>query len=99
MSSIKKITFLLFLLLSFFVLHAADDARLMRYPHVSGDQAVFVYAGNIWAVPSSGGDARQLTTHRGLELFPKLSPDGRWIAFSAEYSGSRQIYVMPSHTW
>ncbi len=77
-------------------MHAADDARLMRYPHINGDQIVFVYAGNIWTVPSSGGDARQLTSHIGLELFPKISPDGRWIAFSAEYSGSRQVFVMPS---
>lgn len=77
-------------------LQAADDARLMRYPHIGGDQVVFVYAGNIWTVPASGGDARQLTTHKGLELFPKLSPDGQWIAFSAEYSGSRQVYVMPA---
>jgi tricorn protease len=75
---------------------AADDARLMRYPHINGDQIVFVYAGNLWTVPASGGDARQLTSHQGLELFPKISPDGRWIAFSAEYSGSRQVYVMPA---
>ena len=68
----------------------------MRYPHISGDQIVFVYAGNLWTVPAAGGDARQLTSHIGLELFPKISPDGEWIAFSAEYSGSRQVYVMPS---
>ena len=96
MRLIKKVLLLQVFLFLSMQLHAADDARLMRYPHVSGDQVVFVYAGNIWTVPASGGDARQLTTHRGLELFPKLSPDGQWIAFSAEYSGSRQIYVMPS---
>jgi tricorn protease len=96
MSTAKRITLSLFLVFLFFISHAADDARLMRYPHISGDQVVFVYAGDIWTVPASGGDARKLTTHKGLELFPKLSPDGQWIAFSAEYSGSRQIYVMPS---
>ena len=73
-----------------------EDARLMRFPDINGDQIVFVYAGDIWTVPSSGGDAVRLTTHKGLELFPKISPDGKWIAFSAEYSGSRQVYVMPS---
>ncbi|OGD26042.1 MAG: acetyl-CoA synthetase [Candidatus Aminicenantes bacterium RBG_13_63_10] len=74
----------------------ADEARLLRFPDINGDLAVFVYAGDIWSVPASGGEARRLTSDLGLELFPKISPDGRWIAFSAEYSGTRQIYVMPS---
>ncbi len=76
--------------------YAAGDARLMRYPDINGNQVVFVYAGDIWTVDARGGDARQLTAHKGLELFPKISPDGQWIAFSAEYSGSRQVYVMPA---
>ena len=76
---------------------AYEDARMMRYPDINGNQIVFVYAGNIWSVDASGGDARQLTSHKGLELFPKISPDGQWIAFSAEYSGSRQVYVMPAN--
>jgi len=75
---------------------AAEDARLMRYPDINENQVVFVFAGDIWTVDARGGDARQLTSHKGLELFPKISPDGRWIAFSAEYSGSRQVYVMPA---
>ncbi len=79
-----------------FSLAAMEDARLLRYPDISGDQVVFVYAGNIWTASADGGDARQLTSHKGLELFPKLSPDGQWIAFSAEYSGTRQVYVMPA---
>lgn len=88
-------------LLTFFAiialgLQAREDARLLRYPDINGEQIVFVYAGNIWTVDAGGGDARQLTSHKGLELFPKISPDGKWIAFSAEYSGSRQVYVMPS---
>lgn len=73
---------------------AIQDARLLRFPNINRDLVVFVYAGDIWSVPASGGDARHLTSHPGLELFPKISPDGRWIAFSAEYSGSRQVYVM-----
>jgi len=73
---------------------AIQDARLLRFPNINDDLVVFVYAGDIWSVPAAGGDARRLTSHPGLELFPKISPDGRWIAFSAEYSGSRQVYVM-----
>jgi tricorn protease len=75
---------------------ANDEARMLRYPNINGNQIVFVYAGDIWTVDSNGGDARQLTSHKGLELFPKISPDGKWIAFSAEYSGSRQVYIIPS---
>lgn len=74
----------------------SDEARLLRFPDINGDLVVFVYAGDIWSVPASGGEARRLTSDLGLELFPKISPDGRWIAFSAEYSGTRQVYVMPS---
>ena len=75
---------------------AYEDARMLRFPDINGNQIVFVYAGDIWTVDANGGDARQLTSHKGLELFPKISPDGKWIAFSAEYSGSRQVYIMPS---
>ncbi|HEV7375023.1 MAG TPA: PDZ domain-containing protein [Pyrinomonadaceae bacterium] len=73
----------------------ADDlARLLRFPDIHGDLIAFVYAGDIWTVPASGGTARRLTSHPGLELFPKISPDGRWIAFSAEYNGTRQVFVI-----
>jgi tricorn protease len=71
-----------------------DLARLLRFPDIHGDQIAFVYAGDIWTVPASGGTARRLTSHPGLELFPKFSPDGRWIAFSGEYNGTRQVFVI-----
>src|SRR5918992_11900 len=73
-----------------------DLARLLRFPDINGDQIAFVYAGDIWIVPSAGGTARRLTSHAGLELFPKFSPDGRWVAFSGEYGGTRQVFVIPS---
>ena len=75
---------------------AQKDVRLMRYPDVNGNLIAFVYAGDIWSVDANGGDATRLTSHMGMELFPKISPDGKWIAFSGEYSGSRQVFVMPS---
>jgi len=77
--------------------NAQDEARLMRFPDINNNLIVFVYAGDIWTVDSNGGEARRLTSHAGQELFPKISPDGQWIAFSGEYSGSRQIFVMPSN--
>lgn len=76
--------------------HAKEDVRLLRYPDINNNLIAFVYAGDIWTVDSNGGDATRLTSHMGMELFPKISPDGKWIAFSGEYSGSRQVYVMPA---
>lgn len=75
---------------------ALDDARMLRFPDINKNLVAFVYAGDIWTVEATGGNARRLTSHEGLELFPKISPDGKWIAFSAEYSGTRQIWVIPS---
>ena len=68
---------------------------ILRFPDTDGRTVVFVSAGDIWRVPASGGVATRLTSHEGMELFPQLFPDGRLGAFSGEYSGSRQVYVMP----
>ena len=76
---------------------AADtDTRLLRFADVSRTHIVFVYAGDLYLVGRDGGTAQRLTAHEGLELYPKFSPDGAWIAFSAEYSGTRQVHVMPT---
>lgn len=97
MKRIKHIALSLVALGAFITASAIDDARLLRFPDINKDLIAFVYAGDIWTVSSSGGEARRLTSHSGLELFPKISPDGKWIAFSGEYSGSRQIFVIPSN--
>ena len=89
--------FLVIIIASLFqISNAANDARLMRFPDINNNLVAFVYAGDIWTVSSGGGDARRLTSHEGMELFPKISPDGKWIAFSGEYSGTRQIFLIPS---
>jgi len=75
---------------------AQEETRLLRFPHINGDNVVFTYAGDLYTVPLSGGEARRLTSHEGREVFPRYSPDGRWIAFSGEYAGTRQVYVIPS---
>ncbi|HSO85969.1 MAG TPA: PDZ domain-containing protein [Draconibacterium sp.] len=92
----RKLFIILFLLGIFQTGRAISDARLMRFPDINNNLVSFVYAGDIWSVPANGGEARRLTSHEGMELFPKISPDGKWIAFSGEYSGSRQIYIIPS---
>ncbi|MEW5702201.1 MAG: S41 family peptidase [Candidatus Zixiibacteriota bacterium] len=73
----------------------ADDARLLRFPDISKDQIVFVYAGDLWIVSTSGGQARRLTASEGLELFPRFSPDGQKIAFTGQYDGDQNVFVMP----
>lgn len=86
----------------FFVLAASpataqqEDTRLLRFPHIHGDQVVFTYAGDLYTAALSGGQATRLTSHEGYEIFGKFSPDGRWIAFSGEYAGTRQVYIIPS---
>jgi tricorn protease len=72
------------------------EGRLMRFPDVYKDKIVFSYAGDLWRVASAGGAARRITSHPGLELFPKFSPDGKWIAFTGQYDGNFNVYVIPS---
>src|SRR5690348_15233948 len=76
------------------VLHA--DTKLLRFPDIHGDKIVFTYAGDLWTAASSGGIATRLTAHPGLELFAKFSPDGQWIAFTGQYDGDEQVYVIPA---
>jgi tricorn protease len=78
---------------------AADPApsgltRLLRFADISKDRVVFAYAGDLWIVSREGGAARRLTSHVGEELYPKFSPDGKWIAFTGEYDGNPDVYVI-----
>ena len=74
----------------------AGETRLLRFPDIHKDKIVFVYAGDLWTVSSEGGLARRLTSFDGYEAFPKFSPDGGQIAFTAAYDGNGDVYVMPS---
>ena len=79
-------------------LHAqpSNEARVLRFPTIHGGSIVFSYAGDLYAVPAAGGTARKLTTHEGMELFPRFSPDGSTIAFTGQYDGNTEVYVMPA---
>lgn len=74
----------------------AAEARLMRFPDIHGREVAFSYGGELWSASIDGGLARQLTSGPGLKLFPKYSSDGRWIAFTGQYGGDEQVYVIPS---
>jgi len=75
---------------------AAEETPLLAHaPTLSRTQIVFAYGGYLWSVPREGGEARQLTTggHEGLPIF---SPDGNWIAFTGQYDGNFDVFVMPA---
>jgi tricorn protease len=72
------------------------DARLLRDPAVSQTQIAFVYAGDIWVVPKTGGTAMRLSSPPGEESSPRFSPDGSRIAFTGNYDGNSDIYLIGS---
>src|SRR5215813_6788035 len=75
---------------------AAENAPLLvQSPTLSAKQIVFVYGGYLWSVPREGGAARQLTTG-GHESSPFFSPDGKWLAFTGQYDGNADVYIMPA---
>jgi tricorn protease len=74
----------------------ADDATLMRFPTLHGDKIVFEAHGTLWSVDRAGGSAVRLTAEPGFELMPRFSPDGKWIAFTGQYAGNRDVYAIPA---
>ncbi len=72
------------------------DALMLRFPTVSSEQISFVYAEDLWIVPKTGGVARRITSAKGMEKFPRFSPDGSQIAFTGNYDGNQDIYTIPS---
>ena len=68
--------------------------RLLRQPAIGGGHIAFSYGGDLWIVDDKGGEARRLTSDAGLEYFPHFSPDGTQIAFTGEYSGTKQVFVI-----
>lgn len=74
----------------------AGTQGFYRQPALSGQQIYFVAEGDVWRVSAQGGDALRLTTHPGQESQPAVSPDGRWLAFTGQYDGGTEIYLMPT---
>src|SRR5580700_1311943 len=93
----RKVTFTLAALVGVALCtHAQINAALLRYPDVSRTQIVFTYANDLWVVPKEGGKALHLSSPPGVESFPKFSPDGKTIAYTADYDGNNSIYAVPA---
>ncbi|MBR1803335.1 MAG: PD40 domain-containing protein, partial [Muribaculaceae bacterium] len=73
----------------------AEEGRLLRFPATNGTDVAFSYAGDIYSVSIHGGTARRLTSHNGYEAFSRFSPDGRTLAFTGQYDGNTEVYLMP----
>ena len=92
----KIITSFILLMLVLTSYISAQGTRLLRQPTISSESIVFVYANDLWKVNREGGDAIRLTTNEGAESNPHFSNDEKWIAFSAQYDGNTDVYLIPA---
>ena len=74
----------------------AREAKLVRYPHYHQGRIAFTYLGDIWTADENGQNVRRLTVHPARDVYPRFSPDGRWIAFSSDRNGNLDVYIIPS---
>src|SRR4051812_10464245 len=91
----KKLALSLLCMMMIYAIHGQIDAGLFRFPDVSQTQIVFSYANDLWIMPKDGGTAVRLSSPPGVESFPRFSPDGKQIAFSGNYDGNTDVYVIP----
>jgi tricorn protease len=77
--------------------YMAEPARLLRFPAIYGENIVFSSGGDLYSVNADGGLARKLTSDKGYESFPRFSPDGKHIAFTGQYDGNTEVYLMESN--
>jgi tricorn protease len=75
---------------------ANGETLLLKQPTVSQNQVAFLYAGELWIANRDGSQVRRLTAQKGTKSDPLFSPDGKWIAFSGNYDGSQNVYVIPA---
>lgn len=73
-----------------------NDTRMLTQPAISASHIAFIYAEDLWIANLDGSQPRRLTVDEGLESYPFFSPDGKWIAFSAEYDGNTDVFIIPS---
>lgn len=93
----KRTLFTVALSLCFFFSQAQEDVYFISTPSLNpdGTEVIFAYDGDLWKVASAGGTATRITAMAGNETYPRVSPDGQWIAFSSSQYGNSDVYVMP----
>src|SRR6202040_1194178 len=96
MSCLKRVALCVLICACVALAQEMPEGRLMRFPDIHQDKIVFMYGGDLWLVSNAGGVARRIPSDAGRELFPKFSPDGKWIAFTGQYDGNFNVYIMPA---
>ncbi len=95
-SLLQAVSLLTITLLTCTNLQAEEEARLLRFPTIHQNVIVFSHGGDLYRVDRNGGEAKRLTSHKGYEAFPRFSPSGETIAFTANYDGNREVYTIPA---
>ncbi len=72
------------------------EVKLVRYPDYHQGRIVFTYLGDIWTADENGQNIHRVTVHRARDLYPRFSPDGRWISFSSDRNGNLDVYIVPA---
>src|SRR5919112_4659852 len=70
------------------------EARLVRYPNYNAGRVTFSYLGDVWTANEDGSNVQRLTVHKARDVYPRFSPDGKWIAFSSDRNGNLDVYVI-----
>ncbi len=84
------------MLLTFAAPRAANEAKLVRYPHYHAGRIAFTYLGDVWTADENGQNVKRITVNRARDVYPRFSPDGQWIAFSSDREGNLDVYVVPA---
>jgi tricorn protease len=92
----KVSAFVFVLVLGVFSVALGREAKLVRYPSYSGGRVVFSYLGDIWSADENGQNVQRLTVNKARDVYPRFSPDGKWIAFSSERNGNLDVFIIPA---
>jgi len=90
------VALLLLLTTGFLSTSCAAETKLLRHPSYHNGKVTFSYLGDIWVANEDGSNVQRLTVHRARDIYPRFSPDGRWIAFSSNRYGNYDVFVIPS---